>query len=162
MILLANKLKTLISETTTSSSRTSVDVVQEYSTIWLTISVTAITDDTTLEVEVFAIGDGFEKSLYRIFLNEATDDEPIEVSLQTGVDIRVRTIYEAGTTYEILAKSIPAPPPATIIKVEQDFEEHQWRRDVLDILQENNKQLQLLVNHARLITGLNKDEGEDF
>ena len=62
MILLANKLKSLISETTTTASRTSVDVTQEYSTIWLTIAVSTLPTDTVLEVEVFAIGDGFEKS----------------------------------------------------------------------------------------------------
>ena len=91
-----------------------------------------------------------------------SDDEPIEVVLQTGVDIRVRTIYESGTTYEILAKSIPAPPLPSIITVNQDPDFHLWQQEVLDMLENNNKLLQIIANHARLITGLNKDEGEDF
>lgn len=162
MILLANKNKTVISETTTTSGITSVTINQEQSAILFSLHVSSLDLDVALSVRVYAVVGSSEKLLYETKTIRQAGNEFIDFSVQAGGDIRVDATYTGVATYEIQAKAIPSLPlPEAVPVVLLDGYANREQK-MIELLTYNNELLEKMVNHLRVITNINKDDGESF
>lgn len=162
MILLANKQKTVSSATTTGAGNTSVTINTELSVVLFTLDVSATQPDTKLNIDVYSQSGVDRKLLYRTNSITSVTDEPIYFSVQAGTDLTVDISYTGVCTYELLAKNVEAlPMPSSIITIDS-VETNTWREQVLYKLDTQNELLTKLLNHARLITGIDTDEGDEY
>ena len=162
MILLANKLKRIVSETTSGRGTTTTTVTQEFSTVIFTLNVTALAANTSLDLKFFSIVDSVERELLHAPLVTKITPDSIEFTVQAGGDIRVDVAYNGAATYTIHAKSLANAPALETITVTESASTAEWQAGMLDSLQINNELMMKLVNHLRQITGVRNDDGESF
>lgn len=162
MILLADKLKTISSATTSAAGATSVTLNTEQSAVIFTMVLSSVAGDTKFNIRVFAVGDSDERLLYDTPIYQTALVEPVEFSVQTGNKIRVDIFYTGVVTYELRAKAIASlPVPTTINTVDSDAE-IAWRGTIESQLATTNDKLQRILNHLRIITEVEEDKGDDF
>ena len=164
MILHANKLKTLVSETTTGAGDTNVDVLMETSVIAMALYVTSCPAGCALTVDVYEVGvntaDDIKIGEFPAVRQSLTD--PIHLTVATTGNIRVDISYNDVITYELRGKSLTDKPRPDKILVERDDDTKAHQEDTLVMLRSINSLLETILNHQRFTTGIEKDKGEKY
>ena len=164
MILHANKLKTIASETATDLGTNSVDVMMETNVVALALYVTSAAAQVALIVDVYEVGVNTSDDVcigrFPIIRTALTD--PIHLTVETTGNIRIDISYNKAVTYELRGKSLTSKPMPDKIITSADDDTKAYQEEVLVMLRSVTSLLETILNHQRFITGLEKDKGEKY
>ena len=164
MILHANKLKTIASETATDLGSNSVDVLMETSVVAMALYVTSMAAGGALIVDIYEVGVNTSDDILiaRFPVIRKSETDPIHLTVETTGNIRVDISYNNAVTYELRGKSLTQKPADSIITVKGDKDAQEHATYLEEMLWVINSNLEKILNHNRTITGLEKDKGDKF
>jgi hypothetical protein len=164
MILHANKLKTIVSETTTALGTTSTDVLLETSVVALALYVTGCPAGCAIIVDIYEVGvntsDDIKIASFPTVRKAETD--PLHLTVESTGNLRIDVSYNDAITYEIRGKSLTTKPVSDILTVAADRDTQAYQEDVLVMLRSMHSLLETILNHQRSITGIEKDKGDKY
>ena len=165
VLLPKDKTKQLFSASPTRSGADEIFLALEDNGVILTLFVSTLSENNSISIEVQDIGDAdtditsIESSPTLTKISQT----PYRMTVFPSGSIKIRVSYSGPVTYYIRAKSISNTvdeQQAVVVELLQEANRH--NKEVNDTLIEINANLTLLVNHVRLITGVNDDEGDVY
>jgi hypothetical protein len=161
-LLPANKTKQILSKVVTGDGVDSVRVALEDNGAIITLFISEMNSGETCHVDIYDVGDDEDdkKLIFNSPIFKSIDETPYQMLVMPSGNIIIDVSHSDGISYVLRAKSISYPAPvdnSASMEALQNIHQQQ-----LDLLSSINDSLEMLINHARIITGVNKDKGEDF
>ena len=164
MILLANQSKNAMSTTTTGAATETVTINPEQSCMLVTVFVSSMNAGVSFIVDVYGTDNtGSEQQLLYSFPQvTGLDDTPLTYAVQYSGNIKIVASTNGIMSYVVRVKGIDSLPTGNAMVVSMDKTTAVWQRQVINQLVLTNELLQCILNHNRIITGLEEDEGDKF
>jgi hypothetical protein len=161
-----NKSRQLTRKTITGAGTSETIINVEQSAVSLTFHMSAFTVGSLVTFEVYHIGDHEDDQVWLYTSPNFTSegDTPFNIELDAPGPLLVRVISNDTITYTLRGKAINAHTPAVqeVHLSNETTELAVWRKDMLQLMQANNELLQTVINHLRVISDINADEGETY
>lgn len=152
-----------------TSGRKIQDIVVENDAISLTYYVAELSNNGSVSIKIDEIGHNGE-NIRTISEDPALTritDVPINKILLVGNKLRLTVAYSGSTTVDISARAVSASAALldgrkqTVIIEPTDYQ-REIDGNTVDLLCKLNDTLEKVLNHNRLITGMERDEGDKF
>lgn len=163
----ANRSVLLMDTTVTAVGKETLRVSLEQESAILTVHVSSMAVGTAILVDVYEVSQdsGDEFRIYTQSPIRAAGD-PIQFPVTPGGSFRVQVEHTGAATYTVRGKSVSSIPASLVPETEADRvakkSEEVFRQELLSCLDNINDVMKRILNHQRVITGIESDEGEEF
>lgn len=161
-----NRVKNVLDVVATSAGSDSVVVNVEDDGVILTAYASSLDEEAQIYIIVENIGDGTDNvELIEEFPLIVQSGVPHQLSIPVSGNIRITANYNGAASYEIRGKAVSGSAlnsKATPVKVELTETDIQNQRDIVLQLRKIDATLNRILNHQRLITGVEAETGEEF
>lgn len=165
IIIPRDKSKELCSQTFTAADEHIMRVGVEQSAVALTLFVSSLAAGSNIYMKVYHAGNHEDDKVLiheSPFFDNATDT-PYAFEVEVHGPLLIEVFTTGAASFVIRGKAISAhAADVQVVSTTSDDVQKIWRKDMLQQMQENNELLQKLLNHLRVMTDINADEGEDY
>ena len=160
--------RSVMNITSDSANITTSIVVVEDDAMSLTLYIDDIQTGTRLDIIVEEIGDSPDNVITVYSFPQITKpkETPICVILPVGGNIRITATYTGSIEFELNAKAVSAAAVVDFniqtVSLELTPEDISYRNNHLEELGRISKLLYVILNHQRVITGIESDNEGDF
>lgn len=159
------KTRQLLNVAENESGYKSVIFTNEAGAVSLSINVIALSGMTKGYWELWSMaGDSanHNRLLYRS--NTESGLGVRHETIQATGKLKFNVVYTGAATFEVSATGVEAIAAAKTfdVNVKKSVDDMQFRDELLNCLESINNNLVKILNHQRIITAINKDEGELF
>lgn len=161
-----NRVKNVLDVSAPSAGSDSVIVNVEDDGVILTAYASSLQAGAQVYINVESIGDGISNleqlGEFPLILNSGI---PYMLKINVAGNIQITATYTGQASFEIRGKAVSGSAidsEAMPVKLELTDEDRQQQRDMVILLSKNNDLLTKILNHHRLITGIEGEIGEEF
>lgn len=166
VILPNNKSKELCNQTINGTGTQSLKIAVEQGAAAFTFHLTSTASPFLATFKMYHVGDHDDDKV--LIHTSPSFTQAAQTPYSFEVDVAGPLLFEITTdntiTYTLRGKALTSRTVGTqtVALSNESTELKNWRADVKQLLQQNNELLDKVVNHLRVMTDINPDEGEEF
>jgi hypothetical protein len=162
----ASKTRKLLDVNDTTAGSKGIIFTNESSAVSISVNVIAQAGNTIGYWELWSIGGDSDQHESLIYRSESESGIGVrEKKLLAAGKLRLAVYYTGSAEFEFTAKGIESASVVDNIQpviIELTNEDKKYRTEHIDLLCSIDNKLKAILNHQRLLTGMEKDEGDIF